>query len=457
MHKKTKIHFIGIAGIGMSSLAEFLCKNYTITGSDLSNNEISTKLKKKGIKVYEHQLAENITNQNLVIYTSAIKKNNPELVEAKKRGIKCITRGKALGEFTRNDKNICITGTHGKSTTTNYLAQILLNCGKKPSVFLGAINTKLKTNFIYNRSSLNVIEADESDNSFNFLNSMYSVITNIDFDHMDFYKTKKNLYFAFENFIKKTTNKVIVNIDCPNIKKIITKNPNEKIVRFSNIDKNIEFYFEIINRKKSTEIILYKKKNILGLFKFQRISQYNCYNVVSSIVTAIEMGISTERIKKISKKLTQPGRRFEKIYERKNISIIDDYAHHHNAIKEVRKFIKDDEDTRTILVFQPHRFTRLRKNYKNFLNEISLWKEVIVSDIYSAFEKKQKFTSREFVDELKKINKTCNAYYINDYNKIVTKLKKEISKNNSNIRIITMGAGDIRKVATRLVNTIKNG
>lgn len=457
MNKNNKIHFIGIAGIGMSSLAEFLHKNYTVTGSDLSGNEITTKLKKTGIKIYENQSAENITNQDLIIYTSAIKNNNPELVEAKKRGIKCITRGRALGEFTRKDNNVCITGTHGKSTTTNYLAQILLNCGKKPSVFLGAINTKYKTNFIYNRNNLNVIEADESDNSFNFLNSMYSIITNIDFDHMDFYKTKKNLYLAFENFIKKTTNKVIVNNDCPNIKNIIVKNTNKKIIRFSNIEKNAEFYFEIKNSQKRTEIILYKKKNIIGTFKFQKISHYNCYNVVGSIITAIEMGISSEKIKKISQKLDQPSRRFEKIYNRKNITIIDDYAHHHNAIKEVRKFIKDDTETRTILVFQPHRFTRLKKHYKDFLNEISLWKEVIVSDIYSAFEKKQKFTSKDFVYELRKINKSCKAYYINDYDKIVVKLKKEIFKNNSHIRIITMGAGDIRKVGTKLIKTIKNG
>ena len=457
MNKNNKIHFIGIAGIGMSSLAEFLYKNYTITGSDLSNNEITTKLKKMGIKIYEDQSAGNITNQDLIIYTSAIKNNNPELVEAKKRGIKCITRGEALGEFTCKDNNVCITGTHGKSTTTNYLAQILLDCGKKPSVFLGAINTKYKTNFIYNRSNLNVIEADESDNSFNFLNSMYSIITNIDFDHMDFYKTKKNLYLAFENFIKKTTDKVIVNNDCPNIKNIIFKNPNKKIIRFSNIEKNAEFYFEIKNYQKNTEIILYKKKNIIGSFKFQKISRYNCYNVVGPIITAIEMGISIQKIKKISQKLDQPSRRFEKIYDKKNITIVDDYAHHHNAIKEVRKFIKDDAETRTILVFQPHRFTRLKKHYKDFLNEISLWKEVIVSDIYSAFEKKQKFTSKDFVYELKKINKSCKAYYINDYDKIVMKLKKEIFKNNSHIRIITMGAGDIRKVGTKLIKTIKNG
>jgi UDP-N-acetylmuramate--alanine ligase len=169
------------------------------------------------------------------------------------------------------------------------------------------------------------------------------------------------------------------------------------------------------------------------------------------------MGISSQKIKKISRKLDQPSRRFEKIYDRKNITIIDDYAHHHNAIKEVRKFIEDDEDARTILVFQPHRFTRLKKHYKDFLNEISLWKEVIVSDIYSAFEKRQKFTSKDFVYELKKINKSCKAYYINDYDKIVMKLKKEIFNNNSHIRIITMGAGDIRKVGTKLIKTIKNG
>lgn len=171
------------------------------------------------------------------------------------------------------------------------------------------------------------------------------------------------------------------------LKILLLKIQIKKLSGLAILRKMLNFISKSKTAKKGLKSSYIRKKNIIGTFKFQKISHYNCYNVVGSIITAIEMGISSEKIKKISQKLDQPSRRFEKIYNRKNITIIDDYAHHHNAIKEVRKFIKDDTETRTILVFQPHRFTRLKKHYKDFLNEISLWKEVIVSDIYSAFEK----------------------------------------------------------------------
>ena len=177
--KIKKIHFIGIGGIGMSSLAFFLTKKYHLSGSDIGSGPIINKLRKSGVNINIGHSAKNINNQDLVVYSSAINESNVELVEAKKRKITSISRGKALAEFTKNKKNICITGTHGKSTSTSFISQILINCGRDINAFLGAMDRKLKTNFIHGKSNTNVIEADESDNSFNYLKPEISLITNI--------------------------------------------------------------------------------------------------------------------------------------------------------------------------------------------------------------------------------------------------------------------------------------
>ena len=449
MKKIKKIHFIGIGGIGMSSLAEYLSKKYKISGSDLNINNKIKYLEKIGIKIFNHHTKKNINDQDLIIYTSAINKNNEELVEAKRKKIKVINRGKALGEFTKEKNNISIAGTHGKSSTTSFISQILLEAGKKFTAFLGARDLKIKSNFKYSKSNINVMEVDESDNSFNYINSYLSIVTNIDNDHMEFYKNKQNLLKAFDIFISKTKSNVILNADCKNIKKHFRN--LKKGVYFSNINKNYDYYFNLSNGKYE----LYFKNKLIIKSKSKLLGKFNFYNLTAAIIACINLGVSVRKIQNNINKIKPPERRFEYILKNKKIEIIDDYAHHPNAIKEIRNLLNNIKDEKkNYLIFQPHRFSRFKKHYKAFVKEISEWENVILVDVYSAFEKNKINQNLEnFIRDVKKLS-NINIIYEPDFHNVVEKMLNLISNKNKFYRIITMGAGNIRKISLELKKSL---
>ena len=451
--KIKKIHFIGIGGIGMSSLAFFLNKKFTLTGSDIGLSPIIKKLRKSGVDINIGHSTKNINNQDLIVYSSAINKSNVELVEAKKRNITTISRGKALGEFTKNKKNICITGTHGKSTSTSFISQILINSGKDINAFLGAIDRKLKTNFIHGNSNINVIEADESDNSFNYLKPDLSLITNIDYDHMDFYGSKEKLYQAFQAFIKKTTKCVVLNFDCKNIQKNLKGLKSKKITTFGYQNKKCDYYFTE-NILGSLE--LYHGKRKVGEIFTNLEGLHNHYNLIGAIIVCIKLGISFKKISKSTNKILTPKRRFENIFKSNNFEIYDDYAHHPSAISSLRKMLNKKKDLcKNYLIFQPHRYTRFKESYSDFIKEICQWENVIVTDIYSAHEsKKSKISSKEFVKRVLK-KKKINIQYIGEFDKIIDKMYLKYKKNKNKIKLITIGAGDVNKIGYRLKNIIK--
>ena len=451
--KIKKIHFIGIGGIGMSSLAFFLSKKYHLSGSDVGSGPIINKLRKSGVNIDIGHSAKNINNQDLVIYSSAINKSNVELVEAKKRKITSISRGEALAEFTKNKKNICITGTHGKSTSTSFISQILINCGRDINAFLGAMDRKLKTNFIHGKSNTNVIEADESDNSFNYLKPEISLITNIDYDHMDFYGSKEKLFKAFQSFINKTTKCVIINLDCKNIQKNLKTLNSKKITTFGHKNKKCDYYFT--NNLPGTFELYHKNKKI-GEILTSIEGLYNHYNLIGAIIVCLKLGISFKKINKSINKILTPKRRFENIFKSKYFEIYDDYAHHPNAISSLREMLNKSKDlSKNYLIFQPHRYTRFKESYSDFVEEISQWENVIVTDVYSAHENKElKISSKEFVKQVLN-KKKIYIQYMNEFDKIIDKMYRIFKKNKNKTKLITVGAGDINQIGYRLKNKIK--
>ncbi len=451
--KIKKIHFIGIGGIGMSSLAFFLSKKYHLSGSDVGSGPIINKLRKSGVNINIGHSAKNINNQDLVIYSSAINKSNIELVEAKKRKITSISRGEALAEFTKNKKNICITGTHGKSTSTSFISQILINCGRDINAFLGAMDRKLKTNFIHGKSNINVIEADESDNSFNYLKPEISLITNIDYDHMDFYGSKEKLFKAFQSFINKTTKCVIINLDCKNIQKNLKTLNSKKITTFGYKNKKCDYYFT--NNLPGTFELYHENKKI-GEILTSIEGLYNHYNLIGAIIVCLKLGISFKKINKSINKILTPKRRFENIFKSKYFEIYDDYAHHPNAISSLREMLNKSKDlSKNYLIFQPHRYTRFKESYSDFVKEISQWENVIVTDVYSAHENKElKISSKEFVKQVLN-KKKINIQYMNEFDKIIDKMYGIFKKNKNKTKLITVGAGDINQIGYRLKNKIK--
>ncbi len=442
--KNLKVHFIGIGGIGMSSLALFLLKNnYQVSGSDIGNDPSIYKLKKNGCVFFNKHSNENITDQNLIIYSSAIKSNNPEILQAKNKNIEILKRGEALGFFTKKMKNITVSGCHGKSTTTSMTHLLVKNTGNDSTAFIGALDRKLNSNFYSGGSNLCIIEGDESDNSFNKINSYISVVTNIDNDHLDFYKTQKNLLEAFRTFILKTKKKAIVNNDCKLTRKLLKSIKTNKLIKFGQFHiKENDYSFEIIENKSGFDIRLYKREKDLGIFKSKLYGEYNAYNLVASIIVALELGINSSDLRANTKKCLAPRRRFETILKNKEVTIIDDYAHHPAAIKAIRKTIeKNFENQNIVLIFQPHRFSRTKILLKDFVEELSKWKKIYMVDIYSAFER-TKIDADSLYKKIK-LNKVDITYFSNK-NSLVKKIISDISKKN--YTIITMGAGDIRNV-----------
>ena len=452
MNKIKEIHLIGIGGIGMSSLAQFLIKkNKKITGSDVSKNTITKRMKRIGCFVSYTHKAENIKNQDLVICSTAIDKKNPEIVEARRKKIKIISRGEALGLFTKDYKNISISGCHGKSTTTS-MTQFLLNkSGVDSTLFLGAIDSKLKSNFYDGSSKVCVIEADESDNSFNYLNSYVSVITNIDNDHLDFYKTKKNLKNAFAKFGNSTKAKCIINNDCKITREIASRINSKKLIKFGQFNhKENDYSFTIKKNSGQKTFSLFNKTSNLGEFKTKLKGEYNIYNSVCSVVTALETGGDLNIIRKNLASFASPSRRFETIVKTKELTIVDDYGHHPNAINAIRLSI-EEEKRKIILVFQPHRFSRTKILFNAFASELSEWDNVYLVDIYSAFENtKNKLDSKLLYKEIKKIN--SKVKYFSSKEKLREKIISESKKRDT--IVITMGAGDIRDVGFDIKNKI---
>lgn len=445
------VHFVGIGGIGMSSLALFLrSKKVVVSGSDIGKSPIIKKLKTLGCKIDHVHMAKNIKDPDLVVYSSAIKKNNPELISAKKKGIGLLTRGEALGLFTDKMKNITITGCHGKSTTSSISHCIIKNSNIDLTAFIGAEDRVLGSNFYLGNSKFCLIEGDESDNSFNKINSHISVITNIDNDHLDFYGSEKKLISAFKKFIINTKTKCIVNNDSPILAKLLKSFSSKKIIQFGQgLNLNNDYSFDIVKNKFSS-IKLFKKQKMIGRISSKLYGDYNAYNLAAGSILALELGITLDKIQENSLKCKAPIRRFESIINNKKVRIIDDYAHHPTAIKAVRENInKNFLKNEVILVFQPHRFTRTSMLLEDFVEELSSWKNLYLVNIYSAFEKNNVDGNKLF-DKIKKRNAQAQFFENNEIliDKIISKLKYK------KYTIITMGAGDIREVGIKLKKRI---
>ena len=365
---KEVIHFIGIGGIGMSGLAQIM-KNmgFSIQGSDLSYNKNTERLIKSGIKVFYGHHVKNLKKATMIVISSAIKKNNIELKSALNKKISIFRRGEMLANIVALKKNIVITGSHGKTTTTSLVANILVEAGLDPTVINGGVINSLKNTAQLGKGEWAVIEADESDGSFLKLPITYSIVTNIDKEHLDFYKTYENLKKSFQNFIEKTPSfgKSIVCIDNKDLKLLLDNCTTSNFITYgfskqsdyqiTNVKKNEKYSnFDLnINIKGNRA---YKIKNI----KINLLGDHNISNTAASIIIALNLGIGIEKIKKALKKFLGIERRFTEIFSIKKRKFFDDYAHHPTEIKAVLKGAKEVYKKRKIIcVFQPHRYSRI--------------------------------------------------------------------------------------------------
>ena len=447
--KSELIHFVGIGGIGMSGLALIMKgKGFKVQGSDISNNKNIERLRKEKIKVFIGQRKQNIDKGTILVISSAIKKNNPELLAAKKKQLPIYKRGEMLANIVSLTKNIVVVGSHGKTTTTSLIASIFQETKIDPTIINGGVINSINNSAKLGKSDWSILEADESDGSFVFIPPTYSIITNIDQEHMDYYGTMDKLNKYFENFVNKVPSfgKSFICLDDKNNRNLIKNIKNKNFYTYG-LDKKSNFCIKNIKQLKEfsefdLNIKLPNKKNqLIKKFKIPLLGTHNIKNSVAAAALALTVGLPINNIKKGLKNFKGVQRRFNKIFNFNNVDFYDDYAHHPTEIKEVLDGVKKVyKDYEKICIFQPHRISRLKDLKKEFTYAFKNADKVILFPIYTAGEKlKLGFSYINFAKEIIK-NSKVQLFLVNDRFQLARFIKANIYGKKI---VIGMGAGTI--------------
>ena len=455
------IHFIGIGGIGMSGLAQIMNNmGFTIQGSDLNRNKNTERLIKSGMKVYFGHHQKNLKKATMIVISSAIKKNNKELKAAKLKKLPVFKRGEMLANIVALKKNIVVTGSHGKTTTTSLVANILVEAGLDPTVINGGVINSLKNNAQLGKGEWAVIESDESDGSFLKLPITYSIVTNIDKEHLDYYGSFERLKKSFRNFIDKTPSfgKSLICIDENNLKSLLSKCKTNNFFTYG-FEKNSNYQITNVKREINYSIFdlrlkftgnkIYKIKNI----KVNLIGDHNISNATAAIAIALNLGIQISKIKQALKKFLGIQRRFTKVFSIKKREFYDDYAHHPTEIRAVIKGARQVyKDRKIICVFQPHRYSRVKFLKNEFALSFRSIDAVVLCPVYSAGEKiKHNFNQNSFSQLISKKSKT-QVINIKDQKELKNYFKKNLLDNEM---VICMGAGSISNWIKEIGNELK--
>ena len=443
------IHFVGIGGIGMSGLSLIMReKGFKVQGSDQYINKNIARLKKENIKIFIGQKRENLKNATIVVISSAIKKNNPEIIEAKKKKLPIISRGKMLAHIVSLTKNIVIAGSHGKTTTTSLVSSIFQNTKLDPTIINGGVIKSINNTARLGKSDWSILEADESDGSFVHVPSTYSIITNIDREHMDFYDSMDQLKNSFIQFIEKVPSfgKSFVCIDDKINHSLIKRLKSNNFYTYGTNPKSNFFIKKINQNIKYTEFDLStnvpnKKKLLIKNIKIPLLGIHNVRNAVAATAVALTIGISVKDIKKGLLNFKGVERRFSKIFRYNNIDFYDDYAHHPTEIKMVLDGVnKVYPNFEKVCIFQPHRISRLKDLKKEFSFAFRNADTVILCPIFTAGEKiKLGFKYSSFAKEIIK-NSKVKLFLVNDLKQLAIFLKRNMYGKKI---VIGMGAGSI--------------
>ena len=447
--QKEIIHFIGIGGIGMSGLAQVMkTMGFKIQGSDQNKNKSTSNCSKVGIKVFIGHTKKNIKKATIIVKSSAIKDSNVEIRQAKKRKIPIYSRAEVLANVVSLKKNIIITGSHGKTTTTSLVAKILSDQKLDPTIINGGVINSFNSNAKLGKGDWAILEADESDGSFLKLPIHYSIVTNIDFEHIDYYKNYRNLENAFIQFINKTPpiGKSLICIDNKNIKKILVKIKNKNILTYG-FSKNANYRISNprYNAFYSIFDLRYKNLNnkniVIKNISLKLIGEHNILNAAAAAAVCINLGVKTNIIKKSLKNFSGVQRRMTKIFTKNKNEFFDDYAHHPTEISSVLDGVNKVYNNRKVItVFEPHRYSRVMSLKQAFSKSFIKSDLVLICPMYAAGEKKNlAFNLINFAKLISKNSKT-QVVLVNNQKELSNYFKKNLISDEI---IIGMGAGSV--------------
>lgn len=452
LKKYNKIHMVGIGGVSMSGIAEILVNfGFTVTGSNNVETETTKKLEKNGIKISIGHNKENITNQDVVVYSAAIKQDNPELVEARKKKISTIERADFLGEITRCYKDtITISGTHGKSTTTSMVSLCFLEALKDPSIQVGADIKQLDGNYKVGNSEYFIIEACEYVESFLKFSPKSEIILNIDNDHLDYFKNFDNIKNAFVKYVKLLPKDGLLVVDGDDKNALdLQKYTTAKVLTYGITNKNTDFFAVNIafDNNGFPEFDVYAKGNFYGRIKLSVPGIHNVLNSLACIALCDYYGIELKYIQKALLSFTGAVRRFEFKGMVNGANIYDDYGHHPTEIVATAKALMNKKYNKSWVVFQPHTYSRTKSLLGDFAKALLNFDNIIVLDIYAARENNTYgISSKDLVDEICRLGK--DALYIPDFSECVNYLKNNVEENDI---IITQGAGTVTEIGPMLL------
>ncbi len=459
VHKDIHLHFIGIGGIGMSGIAEcLLAMGFSVSGSDMGSSPTTEKLKELGARLYKGHRKENIEGATTIIYSSAIGQDNPEMIAAHEKNIPIMRRAEMLAELMKLKLGLAVAGTHGKTTTTSFLATILSEAGLDPTYIIGGIVSNLKGHAKIGKGDFLVAEADESDGSFLLLSPIMSVITNIDNDHLGQYGSEENLFKAFLEFANKIPfyGVCILCINDPKLREIrsLIKKPyatygitvGEEVPDFE--ARNISY------KDFSSEYDLFYQGVFTTKIKIKLPGEHYVLNSLGAVALAFYLDIPFSKIAEAIAKFEGVGRRFELIYKGDNIEIVDDYGHHPTEVMATLKALrKIRPDHKIRVIFEPHRFSRTHECWDQFLHCFKGADEVALMPIYPAGER-----PIEGIDSVRLAQEINNLYpnLVNEIQNPEDLVKFVPSNSSKKMSILVLGAGSIGKKVRDIIKKFNN-
>lgn len=456
MYKEPDFHFIAIGGVGQSALAKILLQlGFKVTGSDINESKYTKLLESLGAKIYLDHNKENIKGSPKIIVSSAIKEDNPELAEAKKRNLEIFHRSDCLKFISEKFPYfIGLSGTHGKTTTSGLLSFILKKLNANPAYAVGGIIPKLENNADASiNSKYFIAELDESDGTIQKYSTDYLLINNLEVDHIDFYKNGiEDIFSIFKKTVSnmKENAKIFINIDNRNCAEFLKQIENREIITLStknDAENNADYMAKNINFDElNSSFDVYKKEKYLGKINLIIPGYHNIENALAIVAILDNLGFEFNTYNEFFKEFSGMGRRFQIVSDikEKNIKIVDDYAHHPTEIKSVLNAVKNTKK-RKVAIFQPHRYTRLKGLWDEFLNSFFDVDKLFVLDVFKAGDKEDKeYNSKNFTSAIEKIIKNKDVEYIEgNIQQAAEKIAPKIKENDL---ILTIGAGDITKI-----------
>jgi len=452
LSKYRHIHLIGIGGVSMSAIAETLHNwEYKVTGSDCSKSKITDRLNLHGIQTTIGHDLENSKKADLIIYSAAIKEDDPEMILARENNIPTIDRGKFIGYLTKMYKEtICVSGTHGKTTTTSMLSICFLEAQKDPTIQVGAILKNIGGNYTVGNSEYFILESCEYQANFLKFFPKTEIILNIDNDHLDFYKTFDNIVKTFQKFatILPEDGLLVTNADdenCFALKNVV----KSKFISYGIENENADFIAKNIEFDKNGFAIfdVYKQNEFFYHFELAVAGKHNVLNALACIAVCDYYGIEKKVMFEALKKFTGADRRLEFKGSFNNISVFDDYGHHPTEISATVNAIKNKEFNKSWVIFQPHTYSRTAAHLDEFADVLLEFDNIVLVDIYAAREKNTVgISSQDLVDKIN--SKGKKALYIKEFDDVVEFIKTNAKSNDL---VLTLGAGTVTEIGPRLV------